>query len=534
MYLASKDKFRGDMIRDPDPGNDYDSEYETTTTTTTTEQPLIEEAAAAATMAIEFEMVKMGYANFNSAVKPLLADLILEDSVWDVSEFESARDALRVLEIELNFAYEVLFTKVAVVHSSWGRFGHGFAFLAVLLAFLIFHVRSPGGDVIDIDVTYALLYGALALDVVAFVMSILSDWVVVLGTSQNVMARWFSDRVHVKILRKSDIMYRVREVDSDKQTELARPILFRRWNRSVSGFNLMDFSIRKEDSGTLNSIESFVNEWRFKSRKALTLELWEFIYLELGSKSRLQCRNDAERVRKTCCARGEVILEINQKYLCGIDLMDYVLGVPYDESLLLWHIATEFLYNDSTSKGRVMKREFSKALSDYMLYLLIMQPSMVATVSGIGKIRFEDTCAQVRMFMKRSRRHEKLLARLLETTLSPSMTKREEVSHGCKKILDMCGDHSSNLWKHKSTTVLNSAIELARELQKIVNEREMWNIIAKMWVELLSYAAINCEKSAHIQQLSNGGELVTYVWLMMAHYGLSMQFQYKAGALLRA
>ncbi|CAN1814371.1 hypothetical protein LINPERHAP1_LOCUS27108 [Linum perenne] len=481
MYLASKDKFRGDMIRDPDPGNDYDSEYETTTTTTTTEQPLIEEAAAAATMAIEFEMVKMGYANFNSAVKPLLADLILEDSVWDVSEFESARDALRVLEIELNFAYEVLFTKVAVVHSSWGRFGHGFAFLAVLLAFLIFHVRSPGGDVIDIDVTYALLYGALALDVVAFVMSILSDWVVVLGTSQNVMARWFSDRVHVKILRKSDIMYRVREVDSDKQTELARPILFRRWNRSVSGFNLMDFSIRKEDSGTLNSIESFVNEWRFKSRKALTLELWEFIYLELGSKSRLQCRNDAERVRKTCCARGEVILEINQKYLCGIDLMDYVLGVPYDESLLLWHIATEFL-----------------------------------------------------MFMKRSRRHEKLLARLLETTLSPSMTKREEVSHGCKKILDMCGDHSSNLWKHKSTTVLNSAIELARELQKIVNEREMWNIIAKMWVELLSYAAINCEKSAHIQQLSNGGELVTYVWLMMAHYGLSMQFQYKAGALLRA
>ncbi|CAN1136770.1 hypothetical protein LINPERPRIM_LOCUS21450 [Linum perenne] len=50
----------------------------------------------------------------------------------------------------------------------------------------------------------------------------------------------------------------------------------------------------------------------------------------------------------------------------------------------------------------------------------------------------------------------------------------------------------------------------------------MWNIIAKMWVELLSHAVINYEKSAHTQQLSIGGELITYVWLMMTHYGLSM------------
>ncbi|CAN1121038.1 hypothetical protein LINPERPRIM_LOCUS1947 [Linum perenne] len=45
MYLASKDTFRGDMSRDPDPGNDYDSEYEAATTT---EQLLTEEVAAAA------------------------------------------------------------------------------------------------------------------------------------------------------------------------------------------------------------------------------------------------------------------------------------------------------------------------------------------------------------------------------------------------------------------------------------------------------------------------------------------------------
>ncbi|CAN1852102.1 hypothetical protein LINPERHAP1_LOCUS40506 [Linum perenne] len=41
------------------------------------------------------------------------------------------------------------------------RFSHGFAFLTVLLAFLIFNfhgIKSPGGDAIDIDVTYVAIW----------------------------------------------------------------------------------------------------------------------------------------------------------------------------------------------------------------------------------------------------------------------------------------------------------------------------------------------------------------------------------------
>ncbi|CAN1292169.1 hypothetical protein LINPERPRIM_LOCUS21449 [Linum perenne] len=103
-----------------------------------------------------------------------------------------------------------------------------------------------------------LLYGALEHDEMAFAMSILSDWVVVLGTPRNVLAWWFHDHVHVKPLHKYNITYCVREEDanddSNKQTQVVRPVLLRRWNHSVSDFNLMAFSIKKEGSGTLNYI----------------------------------------------------------------------------------------------------------------------------------------------------------------------------------------------------------------------------------------------------------------------------------------
>ena len=53
--------------------------------------------------------------------------------------------------------------------------------------------------------------------------------------------------------------------------------------------------------------------------------------------------------------------------------------------------------------------------------------------------------------------------------------------------------------------------------------------MSKVWVELLSYAASHCRANAHAQQLSKGGELITFVWILMAHFGLGEQFRIEAG-----
>lgn len=80
----------------------------------------------------------------------------------------------------------------------------------------------------------------------------------------------------------------------------------------------------------------------------------------------------------------------------------------------------------------------------------------------------------------------------------------------------------------RSKSVLFEASRLAKELKKI-EEKKKWDIVSRVWVELLSYAASHCRATAHAQQLSKGGQLATLVWLMMAHFGLGEQFQINEG-----
>ena len=68
-------------------------------------------------------------------------------------------------------------------------------------------------------------------------------------------------------------------------------------------------------------------------------------------------------------------------------------------------------------------------------------------------------------------------------------------------------------------SILFDACMLAKELDKLKTELK-WKVTSKVWVELLSYAASRSGANSHIQQLSRGGELLTFVRLLMAQLGL--------------
>ena len=67
---------------------------------------------------------------------------------------------------------------------------------------------------------------------------------------------------------------------------------------------------------------------------------------------------------------------------------------------------------------------------------------------------------------------------------------------------------------------------LAKELNKL-DEITRWKIIITIWVEMLSYAASHCRPDTHAQQESKGGQLISFVWLLIAHFGLGEQFKIK-------
>ena len=77
----------------------------------------------------------------------------------------------------------------------------------------------------------------------------------------------------------------------------------------------------------------------------------------------------------------------------------------------------------------------------------------------------------------------------------------------------------------KSKSVFFDACILAHQLQGLGDDR--WDVMERMLVELMSimcYAAINCRPIIHAQQPSKGGELLTFTWLLMNHFGLRLQF----------
>jgi hypothetical protein len=83
-------------------------------------------------------------------------------------------------------------------------------------------------------------------------------------------------------------------------------------------------------------------------------------------------------------------------------------------------------------------------------------------------------------------------------------------------------DHIRKLRMNSKTLkspVLPRAVAIAQELIGIKNEAERWELIAKVWVEMLYYTAPRCGGDFHYEHLSTGGEFVTHVLLLMYYLG---------------
>ncbi|KAG8645973.1 hypothetical protein MANES_10G109200v8 [Manihot esculenta] len=565
---TSKDKFRASMLRKPDPGINFPKFAEAAASKKPEELPEVktenpeelpdvktENQREATDFCLhirkleDLDVVQEAHKYFK-IFKGLIVDIIYSFKERDKSRYFfnsiSAEDAFKVIAAELNFLYDVLYTKVVVVHSMLG------------------------------------------LDGVSILMAIFSNWTIVAvleslpspeDRSHSVLRLFSKFLIHwvLRLFSKFLILKRPKMYvcEPDKHTTLRTCIPFRSWSESVPGYNLIRYCLkqrpRKIHNVThsiqrvicylgigkiasqcinissrkviqflcidkviqflcidkviqcLNSLKrglidlvglkDFLDELKYASSKPLTPELWAFIFGELQMKSRLI--EDPETARKICSARGEWVLQSHGLDKNGSDLMDYVVDVRYDESVLMWHIATELLCNDKKGIDNCSnEREFSKILSDYMLYLLIMQPTMMAAVAGISKLRFEDTCADAKRFFKkrgiRSNNLKKACRLILEvnTEFKPAEVKRDG-----------------------SLSVLFTASMLAKELRKL--RKQKWKILSQVWVEMLSYAASHCNATSHAVQLSKGGELVTFVWLLMSQFGVGNQFQSNYSLLLQ-
>lgn len=550
LYLASLGSFRASMLKEPDPGPDYAKLMEEfsckesahlPTSIKLVKEPNKEWSAFTSTAKQgtlnELEVIQYAFLYFNK-FKGLIVDLIFSFRERNESrDFFLERtpiDALKVIEVELNFIYEVLFTKVVVLHNKFGWFFRFVSVSSVVVALVLFtQLDKTDLRKVDVRITYALLIGALALDVISIFMTVFSDWTV---------AALKKDDSFVATIFKHFLKLRGQRWSEDK---LDTPRLFRRWRESVSQFNLIAYCLREripiDDlrkrpfccglnlawNKTISLFRSvkdvvveylgakeFLDDWIYVSRQPVMEKLWALIFEELCEKSK--AAESAEVTEAICSSRGSFVLksmELQSKTDVS-ELISYIDDVAFDESLMLWHIATELCYSDNADADdrTVAFRQISKVLSDYMLYLLVMLPSMMSAVAGIGEIRFRDTCAEAKRFFDR---------RGLECSSS-------ETGNACIAIFGVNTKVPPVTVKgDRSKSVLFAASILAQKLNNFGVEK--WEIMSKVWIEMLGYAASHCRPDQHAQQVSKGGELITLVWLLMAHFGLGEQFQINKG-----
>ncbi|KAL5700154.1 hypothetical protein ACHQM5_025637 [Ranunculus cassubicifolius] len=497
LYLASVNSFRDSALKDPDPGPNYVKLMREYRSMKDAELPIeiemITQPTEAATQDMNDEsstspegessishpeLVRYAY-EFFQTFKGLIVDLIFSfhdrDKSRDFFLKRNAQDAFKVIEVELSFVYEVLYTKAGVIHSWHGYFLRIICTCLTLVALILFVSSIKQGlEPTDIAVSYTLLIGAICLDFVAFALLMLSDW-------------------------------------PAKHTRLNKFPIFNisRWSNSVSQFNLMSFCLSKAPillDCFANSwgFKDFVNEYLHKSSQSVTAELKEFIFSELKKKAKIA--KDPDTGKELCSARGNWILGRTIYHR----LLGWSVHVEYDESILMWHIATELVFQtaekpkEEKEEEEERERKFCKLLSDYMLYLLVMQPTLMSAVAGIGHIRYRDTCAEAKKYIGTadSDDSKKASAKLMsvDTEIRPALVKGG-----------------------KSKSVLFDAVRLAKNLRAL-KPKKRWNIMCRVWLELLCYAASHCRAQGHAQQLSKGGELLTFIWLLMVHFGLGEQF----------
>ncbi|XP_047052800.1 uncharacterized protein LOC124658840 [Lolium rigidum] len=503
LKCASMDNLRSSMVTTPDPGPNYAKfmeEYRFTREAGLQAEIVIEPerrtgvtTAAIAEETVPYATVITEALCFFVTFKRLFVNLILsfQDRTGSQATFLrlTPEQAYKIIEIELSLMYDTLHSKAAVIHTWYGRLFRCFTLVSTTTACVLFNVLHKGPGGIDVTITNLLFGGALCLELSAIGMMLVSYW-----TYAALEGSICHSLSHL-ILRC---------------LKYFRPESRARWSNSMAQHNLISFCL--QDRPTLVTkilkllgLKGHWDSWLYIWHIDVSSELKTLVFRELKDKA--VSIVDTESYRKFSNHRGQWALQCKGYY----KELGWSVEVEFDESILLWHIATDLcLYSDDSSDDAKLSEyvSISRAVSNYMLFLLVARPFMLT--AGIGQIRFGDTCAEAKNFFARE------------------MTPPDERS-AAMMVLEVNAEIAPRDVKgDRSKSVLFDACRLAKSLLEL-QPGKRWRLIRVVWVEMLCYAASNCRSNFHAKQLSNGGELLTIVWFLMTHLGMGEQYRIESG-----
>lgn len=548
LWKASSDELRDSMLTSPDPGpnhskllNDYSLREAEGFFMDIEEVKDVQEGldvTAPEGTTPDGENIVKAHALFQT-FKCLFADLILsfKDREKSQSLFQkmSHKAAFDVVAIELGFMYDMLYTKATLVYTRWGFAHRVTTFGLTFLVLVIFSFEDMNKyNKVDTFITFLLLVVAIFLEIYAVLKLLFSDQTY----------HWLIKNKKTKVLNIIDYL-------------APPPLRLKRWSGCVPQFSLLGICLKEKPY--LKLLRKVVERWPPETYVKVDDHLQELIFKHVKEKfEQLKEKQDDTNFRDFCSQRGNNILERYKRHT-GLSL-EWSINVEFDQSILIWHIATELCYFSETPLSTISSnvqssRGVSQCISNYMFCLLAIYPFLLPI--GIGLIRFRDTLADTKRFFKErstSSRTEKKNMINCSNMFSDSESEEDRL-HSIgdrKKGLGLCYSSEEPMMYQmitacnmllqenidvlpgkvkgdSSKSVLFDACRLASALNGVTDKKVKWDMIRDVWLEMLAYAASHSRGSQHCQQLRRGGELLTHVWLLMAHFGMSEQFQISKG-----
>jgi len=136
--------------------------------------------------------------------------------------------------------------------------------------------------------------------------------------------------------------------------------------------------------------------------------------------------------------------------------------MPFDDSVLLWHLATEFCYFDHVDTGHDATRH-SRMVSNYMAYLLVVEPEMLIT--GARRRLFGAAYAELRKMLKPPPEDE------LEVELEPT-EKKAPPPRAKNEIVRKVIQEAKSTMGLGSENVVYMAWAVAHELKEFAKKKK--------------------------------------------------------------
>ncbi|VAI52098.1 unnamed protein product [Triticum turgidum subsp. durum] len=195
----------------------------------------------------------------------------------------------------------------------------------------------------------------------------------------------------------------------------------------------------------------------------------------------------------------------------------------FDESVLLWHLATDFCYyhtgvshshhrrlctQDSCphawceGSGHHKRAIQCREMSNYMMYLLFVNPEML--MAGTRRNLFTTAYDELKGIIIQGDKQTHKEAELTQMIIA---------------AVDGGGSPPPDGTQQQQGGIIRDAWNIAKVLSNLPEEK-MWDVIEGVWVEMLCFSAARCRGYLHAKGLATGVEYLTYVWLLLYYMGM--------------